>query len=87
MKIQFTGHSITDREVEITQQELFQLFEMMREQFENHITYGRFNHSYPDRLEKTIVDFCDSHNVDCEYEKDRVAFFNSILQELRNPYH
>lgn len=86
MKIQFTGHSITDREVEITQQELFQLFEMMREQFENHITYGRFNHSYPDRLEKTIVDFCDSHNVDCEYEKDRVAFFNSILQELRNPY-
>jgi hypothetical protein len=86
MKIQFKGHSIADREVEINSQELHNLFEMMREQFENHITYGRFNHSYPDHLESTIVDFCNSHNVDCEYDKDRVNFFKSILDNLRNPY-
>jgi hypothetical protein len=86
MKITFKGHQTTDREVEISQQELFQLFEMMREQFETHITYARFNHSYPDRLEKTIVDFCDSHLVDVEYDKDRVAFFTSILSSLKNPY-
>jgi hypothetical protein len=86
MNIKFKGHQSTDREVEISQQELFQLFEMMREQFENHITYARFNHSYPDRLEKTIVDFCNSHSVDVEYDKDRVAFFNAILDNLKNPY-
>jgi hypothetical protein len=86
MNIKFKGHQSTDREVEISQQELFQLFEMMREQFENHITYARFNHSYPDRLEKTIVDFCNSHSVDIEYDKDRVAFFNAILDNLKNPY-
>lgn len=86
MKIQFKGHSQTDREVEISQQELFQLFEMMREEFENHITYGRFNHSYPDRLESTIVDFCNSHSVDAEYDKDRIAFFTPILENLKNPY-
>jgi hypothetical protein len=86
MNIKFKGHSPTEREVEITQQEIFQLFEMMREQFENHITYGRFNHCYPDRLEKTIVDFCNSHSVDVEYDKDRVAFFAAILNNLKNPY-
>jgi hypothetical protein len=86
MNIKFKGHQSTDREVEISQQELFQLFEMMREQFENHITYGRFNHSYPDRLEKTVVDFCNSHSVDVEYDKDRVAFFSAILDNLKNPY-
>ena len=86
MNIKFKGHQSTDREVEISQQELFQLFEMMREQFENHITYARFNHSYPDRLEKTIVDFCNSHSVDVEYDKDRVAFFGAILDNLKNPY-
>jgi hypothetical protein len=86
MKIQFKAHQTTDREVEITQKELFQIFEMMREQFENHITYARFNHSYPDRLEKTIVDFCNSHSVDVEYDKDRVAFFSAILDNLKNPY-
>jgi hypothetical protein len=86
MNIKFQSHQATEREVEISQKELFQLFEMMREQFENHITYARFNHSYPDRLEKTIVDFCNSHSVDVEYDKDRVAFFNAILDNLKNPY-
>jgi len=86
MKIQFKGHSIADREVEINSQELHNLFEMMREAFEDHITYGRFNHSYPDRLEKSIVDFCNSHSVDVAYDKDRVNFFKAILQEIRNPY-
>jgi hypothetical protein len=86
MKITFTAHQATEREVELSQQEIFQLFEMMREQFETHITYARFNHSYPDRLEKTIVNFCDSHSVDVEYDKDRVAFFRAILDNLKNPY-
>jgi hypothetical protein len=86
MKITFTAHQATEREVELSQKELFQLFEMLREEFENHITYGRFNHSYPDRLEKSIVDFCNSHSVDVAYDKDRVAFFRAILDNLKNPY-
>ena len=86
MKITFKGHSPTEREVDLSQKELFQLFEMMRGEFENHITYARFNHSYPDRLERSIVDFCNSHNVDVEYEKDRVAFFTAILKNMKNPY-
>jgi len=87
MKIQFKAHQTIDREVELSQKELFQIFEMMREEFENHITYARFNRScYPDRLENSIVDFCNSHSVDVEYDKDRVAFFKAILDNLKNPY-
>lgn len=87
MKIQFKGHSQTDREVELSQQELFQLFEIMREEFKEHITYARFRDCYsPTQTEKNIVDFCNSHNVDVEYDRDRVAFFSAILTELRNPY-
>ena len=86
MKIQFKAHQVIGREVELSQKELFQIFEMMKEEFENHITYARFNHSYPSRLENTIVDFCKSHNVDSEYDKDRVAFFKAILSNLKNPY-
>jgi IS5 family transposase len=87
MKIQFKGHSTTDREVELSQQELFNLFEIMREEFKDHITYARFRNCYsPTQTEKNIVDFCNSHNVDVEYDRDRVAFFSAILTELRNPY-
>ena len=87
MKIQFKGHSTTDREVELSQQELHTLFEIMREEFVEHITYARFRNCYsPTKTEKSIIDFCNSHNVDCEYDKDRIAFFSAILQELRNPY-
>jgi hypothetical protein len=86
MKIQFKGHSTTDREVELSQQELFQLFEIMRKEFENHITYSRFNSCYPSDIEKDIVDFCNSHGVDVEYGRDRISFFKSILNNLKNPY-
>ena len=87
MKIQFQGHQETEREVELSQQELFQLFEIMRKEFVEHITYARFRNCYsPTPTEKNIIDFCNSHNVDCEYDRDRVNFFTAILEEIRNPY-
>jgi hypothetical protein len=87
MKIKFNGHSQTQREAELSQQELFQLFEVMRQEFKEHITYSRFRNCYsPTQTEKSIIDFCSSHSVDVEYDKDRIAFFNAILSELRNPY-
>ncbi len=86
MNIKFKGHQATEREVELSQKELFQVFEMMRKEFINHITYSRFTSCYPSGLEKSIVNFCNSHSVDAEYEKDRVAFFSSILDNMRNPY-
>jgi hypothetical protein len=87
MNIKFKGHQATEREIELSQQELHTLFEMMRREFKEHITYSRFRNCYsPTQTEKGIIDFCNSHSVDVEYEKDRVAFFSSILDNLRNPY-
>jgi hypothetical protein len=87
MNIKFKGHQATNREVELTQQELFQLFEIMRKEFVEHITYSRFRNCYsPTPTEKSIIDFCNSHSVDVEYDKDRIAFFDAILNNLKNPY-
>jgi hypothetical protein len=87
MNIKFQAHQATEREVELSQQELFQLFEIMRKEFVEHITYARFRNCYsPTQTEKSIIDFCNSHNVDCEYDRDRVAFFSAILDNLKNPY-
>ena len=87
MNIKFTGHQATEREVELSQQELFQLFEIMRKEFVEHITYSRFRDCYsPTPTEKSIIDFCNSHSVDVEYDKDRIAFFSTILDNLKNPY-
>ena len=87
MDIKFTGHQATEREVELSQQELFQLFEIMRREFKEHITYARFRDCYsPTETEKSIIDFCNSHSVDVEYDRDRISFFKSILNNLKNPY-
>jgi hypothetical protein len=87
MNIKFTGHQATEREVELSQQELFQLFEIMRKEFVEHITYSRFRDCYsPTPTEKNIINFCNSHSVDVEYDKDRIAFFSAILDNLKNPY-
>jgi hypothetical protein len=86
MNIKFEGHQKTEREVEVSQQQLFNLFEMMRAEFLEHITYARFNNSYPSQVEKDIVSFCNSYGVDPNYPKDRVAFFRALLSEIPNPY-
>jgi hypothetical protein len=87
MNIKFKGHSTTDREVELTQQDLFQFFEIMKQEFKEHITFARFRNIYsPTQTERSIMDYCDCHGVDVEYDKDRIAFFDAILNNLKNPY-
>jgi len=87
MNIKFTAHQTTEREVELSQQELFQLFEIMKQEFIEHITYSRFRNIYsPSKTEKSIMDYCEQHGVDVEYDKDRIAFFKAILSNLNNPY-
>ena len=83
MKIKFQGHSITDCEVEFDKEDQVRLFEMMKQEFINHITYARFNNIYhPTHLEKQISTFCNDFGVDVEYDKDRVAFFTALIKEM-----
>ena len=43
MKINFTGHSVTEREAELTQEELALLFEVMKDEFLTHIEFATFD--------------------------------------------
>jgi len=87
MNIKFTAHQSTERELELSQQELFQLFEIMKQEFIEHITYGSFNRiRMPSKTERSIMDYCENHGVDVEYDKDRIAFFTAIIDNLKNPY-
>jgi hypothetical protein len=79
MKIKFNGHSPTDREVEFSKDDQVRLFEIMKEEFINHITYARF----PTHLEKQLSTFCNDYGVDVEYDKDRVAFFTALIKEMK----
>ena len=86
MKISFTGHSTTEREVEITPQEMKLLFEVMKEEFITHIEFGTFDcHSYS-LQDKGIKKLCQNHQVDVGYKKDRLAFFQAIMNNMVNPY-
>ena len=86
MKINFNGHSASQRETEISQQELALVFELMKEQMIDHIEYGKFNYSFPSKDQLAVTKLCDDHQVDVDYGKDRVAFFTSIIEQMENPY-
>ena len=86
MKINFNGHSASQRETEISQKELSLLFEVMKLKFLDHIEYGKFNYSFPSEDQLAVTKLCDDHQVDVDYEKDRVAFFTSIVEKMENPY-
>ena len=84
MKIKFNGHSPTDREVEFDKDDQVRLFELMKEEFINHITYARFTNIYsPTKTEKQIIQLCEDFDVDVTYEKDRVAFFTALIKEMK----
>ena len=86
MKIKFDGYQQIEKEVELSQQQLVRLFEIMRLEFLEHIRYSSFNSDYQTDINKCIIMFCNENGVDVQYKKDRVAFFESILKELKNPY-
>ena len=84
MKINFKSHQISDREVEFTQDDQVRLFEIMKQEFIEHITYSRFNNlSYPTHTERQLENFCKDYGVDIEYSKDRIAFFTSLITEMK----
>jgi hypothetical protein len=87
MKITFQGHSPTERQVELTQQELFQLFEVMKESLLDNVEYGQFEgYSFYNEKTMKIMKLCETHNVDVNYAKDRLNFFTEIIKNLPNPY-
>ena len=86
MKINFNRHSTSQRETEISQKELSLLFEVMKLKFLDHIEYGKFNYRFPSEDQLAVTKLCDDHQVDVDYGKDRVAFFQAILDNMKNPY-
>jgi hypothetical protein len=87
MKITFNGHQKTQRQVELTQEELFQLFEAMKESLLDDVEYGQFEgYSFYSEKSKKIMKLCETHNVDVNYAKDRLNFFTEIIKNLPNPY-
>lgn len=83
MKIKFNGHSATDREVEFTHDDQVRLFEIMKQEFIEHITYARFSSNYPTDTERQLYNFCNNYGVDIEYSKDRIAFFTALIKEMK----
>ena len=83
MKIKFNGHQATDREIDFTQDDQVRLFEIMKQEFIEHITYARFGNAYPTSIERQLENFCNDFGVDVEYSKDRIAFFTEIMKEMK----
>jgi hypothetical protein len=87
MKIEFNGHQQTERQVELTKQELFQLFDVMKQSLLDNVEYGQFDgYSFYSEHSKKIIELCETHNVDVAYTKDRLNFFTAIVKQMVNPY-
>ena len=87
MKITFNGHQQTERQTELSQEELHTLVVAMKMKFLDHIEFGKFDGYSYNAESKKIVELCEAHNVDVNYTKDRLAFFTSIVEEIGNPYN
>ena len=87
MEITFDGHMPAQRQVTLTQPELFSLFEAMRNELRTHVTYSSLSENDPIfPHDKAICDICKAHGVDFRYKNDRLAFFTAILEKMENPY-
>jgi hypothetical protein len=90
MKIKFDGHSPMERETELSQEELSEIFEALKYQFLTHIEYTSVfsgeARSYETPENICIRKLCENHGVDVSYTPDRVSFFQSVLNAMENPY-
>jgi hypothetical protein len=89
MNISFNGHRQMERTAQISQEELKNLFEIMKSEFMSHIEFSpSLDHPtrYCGHEDQVICKICSSHGVDVEYKKDRIAFFKAIVDSMENPY-
>jgi hypothetical protein len=89
MKIKFDGHSPTERETELSQEELAEIFEVLKNQFLTHIEYSSVferQPSYETPENTRIRKLCENHGVDVAYTPDRLNFFTAILEQIVSPY-
>lgn len=89
MKITFNGHSQAQRQTELTEKQLKEIFELLKYALITHIEYtSAFDREayYEENKDKVIREICNAHSVDVEYKKDRIAFFKAILDGMENPY-
>jgi hypothetical protein len=86
--ITFDGHMrVPQRQVTMTQNQLYQVFEAMKDELLSHVTYSTLsenNSMFP--ADKIICDLCKAHEVDFRLKSDRVSFFKAIIDKLENPY-
>lgn len=89
MKIQFNGHISSTRETELSQEELAEIFEVVKYQFLTHIEYTstferQTSYETPENIR--IRKLCENHGVDVAYTPDRLNFFRAIVEQMKNPY-
>lgn len=87
MNITFDGHMPARRQVTITQDQRYRLFEAMKHDILSHVEYTKLSendHLFPQ--DKAICDICKEHGVDFRYKPDRIALFKAILDSMENPY-
>jgi len=89
MQINFIGHSPTERKVELSPQDLQLVFETMKSKFLTHIEYSSVYDRKPSYIaedDQGFYDLCEAHGVDIAYSKDRISFFQAIVEKFKNPY-
>ena len=87
MDITFDGHMPAQRQVTITQDQLYRLFEAMKHDILSHVEYTSLSENDPIfPQDKAICDICKEHGVDFRYKKDVVTFFKAIFDGMENPY-
>ena len=86
--ITFDGHMhVPQRQVTLTQDHLYRVFEAMKIELLSHVMYTNLSENdglFP--ADKIICDVCKAHDVDWRYKRDRIAFFQAVLDSMENPY-
>jgi hypothetical protein len=81
MQVQFEGYSRQNRTVEFDEADLATLNDILRDVFITHVEFGCYDRSrYITPDNQKILDLCDKYGVDGDYTKDRVSFYEAILE-------
>ena len=67
--------------------QLYSVFEAMKIELLSHVRYSNLSENdglFP--ADKIICDVCKAHDVDWRYKRDRIAFFQAVLDSMENPY-
>lgn len=82
MQLTIQTRKTVDTVITLSEEDVKTLRSFMAHEFLSHVRYHDYRSSYQGQANLEQIEFCEKFGVDAELDKDRIAFFEAVVDAV-----